>query len=99
MQMGIAFIVLNVIDACLTKEALAMGAIELNPVGMFWSSVITKGFVALVIVVGLCLFKKERLLLPLSLAMVGICFWNFAMCLMLVAHSSLLQPGLLLPGW
>jgi len=34
MLKGTSFIVLNIIDAYLTKEALAMGAIELNPIEM-----------------------------------------------------------------
>ena len=89
MHMGIAFILLNVVDAYFTEEALGMGAVELNPVGMFWGNMVVKGLVAVAIVVGLCLCKKGRLLLPLSLGMVAICFWNFAMCFMAVAAHAL----------
>jgi len=88
MHMGIAFIFLNVVDAYLTKEALGMGAVELNPVGMFWGDMVVKGLIAGVVVVGLCFCKEEKLLLPLSLGMVAICCWNFAMCFMgAAAHA------------
>ena len=89
MHMGISFILLNIIDAYLTKEALGMGAVELNPIGMFWGNMVVKGLIAVVIVAGLYLCKEEKLLLPLSLGMVGICCWNFAMCFMGVAANAL----------
>lgn len=88
MHMGINFILLNIIDAYLTKEALGMGAVELNPIGMFWGDMIVKGLIAVAIVAGLCFCKAEKLLLPLSLGMLAICFWNFAMCFMgAAAHA------------
>ena len=88
MHMGIGFILLNIIDAYLTKEALGMGAVELNPIGMFWGDMIVKGLIAVAIVAGLCFCKEEKLLLPLSLGMLAICFWNFAMCFMgAAAHA------------
>jgi hypothetical protein len=77
---GLMFIGLNVADAYLTKTALAMGAIELNPLGVFWSSMLIKGLIAAAIVVGLYFWGKERALSPLCLAMFGICCWNLAMC-------------------
>lgn len=89
MHMGISFILLNVVDAYLTKEALAMGAVELNPVGMLWGNMVAKGLIATAIVAALCLCKKEKLLFPLSLGMAAICFWNFAMCFMIVATHAL----------
>ncbi len=88
MHMGIAFIFLNVVDAYLTKEALGMGAVELNPVGMFWGNMVAKGLIAVVVVVGLCFCKEEKLLLPLSVGMLAICFWNFAMCFMGTAANA-----------
>jgi len=88
MHMGIAFILLNIIDAYLTKEALGMGAVELNPIGMFWGDMVVKGLIAVVIVAGLCFCKQEKLLLPLSLGMVAICCWNCAMCFMGVAANA-----------
>ena len=88
MYMGINFILLNIIDAYLTKEALGMGAVELNPIGMFWGDMIVKGLIAVAIVAGLCFCKEEKLLLPLSLGMVAICCWNFAMCFMGAAANA-----------
>jgi len=73
MYTGIAFILLNVVDAYFTKEVLGMGAVELNPVGMLWGSIVVKGLVALAIVAGLYLCKKGKLLFPLSLEC-----WGFA---------------------
>jgi len=89
MHMGIGFILLNVVDAYLTEEALAMGAVELNPVGILWGNMVVKGLIAVAIVAALCLCKKEKLLFPLSLGMAAICFWNFAMCFMAVAAHAL----------
>lgn len=92
MLMAIAFAVLNVLDAYLTKEALAMGAMELNPVAMLWGNMVVKGLAAVAIAAGLYLCKKEKLLLPLSVGMIAICFWNFVMCFILIAGGALLQP-------
>jgi len=89
MHMGISFILLNVIDAYLTKEALGMGAVELNPIGMLWGNMVVKGLIAVAIVAGLYFCKKEKLLIPLSLGIFGVCLWNFAMCFMTVAAHAL----------
>lgn len=88
---GPIFIGLNVADAYLTKIALTLGAIELNPIGVFWASMVIKGLVALAVVVGLYFWGKEKLLLPLCLAMFGICCWNLAVCFTLevVGHAPL----------
>jgi len=85
------FIGLNLADAYLTKTALALGAIELNPIGVLWTSMVIKGLVALAVVVGLHFWGKEKLLLPLCLAMFGICCWNLAACFTLevVSHVPL----------
>jgi hypothetical protein len=100
MLMAIAFVVLNVLDAHLTKEALAMGAMELNPIAILWANMVAKGLAAVAIVAGLYFFKKQELLLPLSVGMLGICFWNFIMSFVLIAGGALLQPELLslVPG-
>lgn len=77
----IAFIGLNVLDAWLTKVALAMGAVELMPLArIFGVSILWKGLMAAAIVAGLYYWNKERLLLPLSIAMIGICSWNLLVC-------------------
>ena len=74
---GTAFVGLNMIDAQLTKMALAKGAIELNPiVSPYGSNIAIKGLVALVIAGLLYHFKKEKLLLGLNLIFTGIVLWN-----------------------
>ena len=84
-----AFIGLNVLDAWLTKEAMAMGATELMPLArIFGVSILWKGLLAAAIVVGLYYWSKERLLLPLCIAMIGICSWNLLVCF--VAKGGLL---------
>jgi len=77
---SLIFIGLNMADAYLTKTALAMGAIELNPIGVLWSNMIIKGLLAVAIVIGLYFWGKEKTLMPLCLGMFGICFWNLTMC-------------------
>lgn len=74
-------------DAHLTKTSLAMGAVELNPIGGLWSNMVIKGLLAVAIVVGLYFWGKEKALLPLCLGMIAICFWNLAMCFMAKAIS------------
>lgn len=84
-MMGLTFIGINILDAYLTKTALAMGAVELMPLArIFGSSMLWRGLIAGVIVVGLYYWHKEKLLLPLCLGMAGICLWN------LVAIRSLI---------
>jgi hypothetical protein len=74
----VVFIGLNILDAWLTGRALGAGSYELNPfLGMrFGSSMLIKGLISAGIVTALVLFKRCRLLKPLSLAMVLICAWN-----------------------
>lgn len=72
------FIGLNILDAWLTGIALGAGSYELNPfLGMrFGSSMLLKGLISAAIVAALILFKRGRLLKPLSLGMLIICAWN-----------------------
>lgn len=87
----LAFIGLNVLDAYLTKVALTLGASEVNPLAaLFGSDLLVKGFLAAAIVVGLYLWGKEKLLLPLCLAMSGVCLWNLALC---VIGGGLIEYG------
>ena len=74
----IVFIGLNILDARLTGIALGLGSYELNPfLGMrFGSSMLIKGLISAGIVTALVLFKRGRLLKPLSLGMLLICAWN-----------------------
>lgn len=84
-------------DAYLTKTALALGATELNPMGVLWTSMVTKGLVASAIVIGLHFWGKEKLILPLCLAMFGVCCWNLAVCFTLeVASHAPLWPQYLM---
>jgi hypothetical protein len=74
----VIFIGLNILDAWLTGIALGAGNYELNPfLGMrFGSNMLIKGLISAGIVTALVLFKRGRLLKPLSLGMLLICTWN-----------------------
>jgi hypothetical protein len=74
----VIFIGLNILDAWLTGLALGAGNYELNPfLGMrFGSNMLVKGLISAGIVATLVLFKRGRLLKPLSLGMSLICTWN-----------------------
>jgi len=75
----ILFVGLNIADAWLTKGALNLGAIELNPVTAGWgSNVIAKGIVAIIVILALHWFYKEKLLLPLNFVLFGVVLWNLA---------------------
>jgi len=82
--LGIIFIGLNLCDAYLTKVALSMGAVELNPLLTTWgSSLIAKGLVAAGIVLILYFFNKEKLLWVVNMALLGLVLWNFGMCVVI----------------
>lgn len=72
------FIGLNILDAWLTGLALGAGHYELNPFlgTRFGSNIAVKGLISAGIVLALVLFRRDRLLKPLSLAMSLICTWN-----------------------
>ena len=74
----VVFIGLNILDAWLTGIALGAGNYELNPfLGMrLGGSMLVKGLISAGIVTALVLFKRGRLLKPLSLGMLLICVWN-----------------------
>ena len=73
------FITLNIMDAYLTKLALAIGAVEVNPLMTYiGSSMITKGLIAVALVFILYCFEKERVLWPLNLMLFGLVLWNSA---------------------
>lgn len=73
------FITLNIMDAYLTKLALAIGAVEVNPLmTSIGSSMITKGLIAVALVFILYYFEKERALWPLNLMLFGLVLWNSA---------------------
>jgi hypothetical protein len=73
------FIILNVIDAYLTKVALAVGAVEVNPLMMsLGSNMMAKGLIAMALVFILYSFRKERVLWPLNFMLFGLILWNAA---------------------
>ena len=73
----IAFVVLNVLDAYLTSTAIALGSSEMNPVVTgFGGSILLKGLISVAIVMALLLFKREKLLKPLTIGMLCIVSWN-----------------------
>ena len=81
----IIFVGLNLADSYLTKVALGMGAIELNPIASFFgTNIVIKGLIALAIVLALYWFNKEKLLWGLNFAFFGVVMWNLAMVLILL---------------
>jgi hypothetical protein len=78
------FVTLNVVDAFLTKTALAVGAVEFNPImGTIGSSIMAKGAIALSLAFFLYYFKQRRVLWLLNLGLFGIILWNLATCLIM----------------
>jgi len=91
------FMTLNIMDAYLTKMALAMGAVEVNPLmTSIGSSMITKGLIATALVFILYWFEKERVLWPLNFMLFGLILWNSAICWILtVARLGYVMIGIL----
>jgi len=81
---SVVFIGLNILDAWLTGLALEAGNYELNPLlgASFGSNILIKGLISAGIVVALVLFKRDRLLKPLTLGMSLICTWNYVVVLL-----------------
>lgn len=74
---SLAFIVLNMVDARLTKEHLAIGNYEGNPlVAGYGSMVWFKGLLALAILIVLLSFGKAKLLWVLNAFMLAVVLWN-----------------------
>ena len=79
------FIALNLADAWLTKQALALGDIELNPIVRYFGygdSLVLKGLLALAIVLILWRWGKLHLFWYLNIAMLAVIFWNTTMLIM-----------------
>ena len=90
MKWKIAFIGLVFFDGFLTQKLLALGATELNAnplvlwsVDNLWGRIV----IAIVIIVILQFFGKERLLIPLSLGCLAVCIWNSLV--LLITHAAL----------
>ena len=74
---SLAFIVLNMVDAWLTGEHLAIGNYEGNPLVAGYGSVVWfKGLLALVILIALLGFGKGKLLWVLNVCMLSVVLWN-----------------------
>ena len=74
---GLLFVGLNVADAWLTKEHLAIGNYESNPLVVGYGSVVWfKGLLALVILIVLLGLGKAKLLWVLNVSMLSVVLWN-----------------------
>ncbi|GAI90047.1 unnamed protein product [marine sediment metagenome] len=74
---SLAFIVLNMVDAWLTREHLAIGNYEGNPLVAGYGSVVWfKGLLALVILIVLLGLGKTKLLWILNMFMLAVVLWN-----------------------
>lgn len=73
---GLIFVGLNVADAWVTKQVLAIGWQEVNPIiSAYGTNMVIKGFLALAIVLLLVRFGKTKLLWVLNLCMVVVVLW------------------------
>lgn len=76
---AITFIVFNLVDASLTRVALAVGATEANPLLMSTGgNILVKGLVATGVVLILYWLQKEKVLRPLNFIFFAIILWNLA---------------------
>jgi len=74
---ALIFIVLNLVDAWVTKELIAHGGGEANAmVSLYGSNMLIKGCLALAIVFLLARFGKANLLKVLNIAMVIVVVWT-----------------------
>jgi len=81
MWSSVFFVALNFVDACLTKQAFALGDTELNPVVRYFDygdNLIIKGLLALAIALILWRSGRSHLLWYLNIAMIAVIFWNTA---------------------
>lgn len=73
---ALLFVVLNIADAWLTREVLAIGWQEVNPVvNPYGTNIVIKGFLALAIVLLLVRFGKPELLRVLNVCWLVLVFW------------------------
>jgi len=74
---GLLFVGLNIVDAWLTKQLLAMGGRELNPIVItYGENMLIKGLIALAVVLLLIKFGKKKLLGGLNFCMLAVVLWN-----------------------
>lgn len=76
---SLVFIGLNVADAWLTKQLIAIGSWEGNPiVASYGDNMLIKGVLALAVVLILARFGRLKLLWVLNVAILAVVFWNAA---------------------
>jgi len=78
---GVLFVVLNLVDAWLSKQAFALGETELNPIVRYFGygdNLLLKGLVALAIALVFWRFGKSHLFWYLNILMLIVVFWNTA---------------------
>ena len=76
---GALFVVFNLADACLTRQAFALGETELNPIVNFFGfgdNLVIKVLLALAVVLLLWCFGKTHLFKYLNILMMGVIIWN-----------------------
>ena len=74
---SLAFSALNILDAWLTRQLIAMGGREANPIVVpYGDNMLIKGLLALVIVLLLVRFARTNLLWILNVCMLAIVLWN-----------------------
>ena len=74
---GLMFVGLNLADAWVTKQLLAHGGAEANPIAsVYGSSFLIKGIVALAIVLILAGLGKGKLLKVLNICMLAVVLWT-----------------------
>jgi len=72
-----AFVSLNIADAWLTNQLIAMGGREGNPIVVaYGDNILVKAFLALAVVLLLIRFGKSKLVWALNICMLAVVFWN-----------------------
>lgn len=73
------FVSLNIADAWLTKQLIAIGGREGNPIVVaYGGNMLIKAFLALAVVLLLIRFGKSKLVWALNICMLVVVFWNGA---------------------
>ncbi len=76
-MMAVIFVGLNLADAWLTRTVLAIGAVEANPIAVYFgTSMIAKGLLATAIILAIYWFGKEKMLWWANFIMFGVVVWN-----------------------
>jgi hypothetical protein len=74
---GHVFVSLNIADAWLTNQLIAMGSHEGNPIVVTYGyNMLVKALLALAVVLLLVRFGKSKLLWVLNICMLAVVIWN-----------------------